>query len=130
MSRIVSGIRWRAVVGALLFSSLAGCDKDPTAPENPSIAGHWSGSKYLGAVQFEATFMQDGEAVGGTGYFTSPEGSGPFTISGTVRGQEVDLVLVSQEFGVTTYKGRFTGANTIEGDLQNPDVSLTIERDD
>jgi len=130
MSRIVSGLRWRAVVGVVLFACLAACDKDAVAPDNPSIAGHWSGSAYLGTVRFEATFTHDGESVGGTGHFTSPYGSGPFTVSGTVRGREVDLVLVSEEFGVTTYEGRFTGANTIEGDLQNPDASLTIERDD
>ena len=120
--------RWRATACALLLATFA-CDKDATAPENPSIAGHWSGSAKLGLVDFEATFTQDGETVGGTGEFSSPEGSGTFTISGTLRGRDVQLTLVSAQYGVTTFVGRFTGANTIEGSLQNPDLELTLERD-
>jgi len=130
MSRIVPG-RLRAWVGVFLVAAVSACgDDDVMAPENPSIAGHWSGSAMLSTVRFEATFTHVGETVGGTGQFNSPYGSGPFTISGTVRGQDVDLILVSEEFGMTTYDGRFTGANTIEGDLRNPDISLKIERDD
>lgn len=123
---------WRAIPYIVLIAmTLAGCrDRDATAPATPSIAGQWSGSARLGLVRFEATFTQTGETVGGTGEFSSPLGSGPFTIAGTVRGRNVDLVLVSTQFGTTTYIGRFTGANTIEGDLQNPDEALTIRRDD
>lgn len=124
--------RWRVLPYMLLIAAtLAACrDRDATAPAAPSIAGQWSGSARLGLVRFQASFTQSGDTVGGTGEFTSPRGSGPFTITGTVRGQNVELVLVSTEFGVTTYIGRFTGANTIEGDLQNPDEALTIRRDD
>ena len=97
---------------------------------SPSIAGRWSGSAYLGALQFQADFTQSGETVGGTGQFSSPGNSGAFTISGTLRGRDVQLILTSAEYGTTTYTGRFTGANTIDGRLQNPDLDLTLERDD
>ena len=119
---------WRTAACALLIAA-AGCDKDATAPENPSIAGHWSGSAYFGRVSFEATFTQDGEVVGGTGDFSSPDGDGPFTIAGTLRGRELQLTLTSVLYGITTFSGRFTGANTIEGELSNPDLDLTLERD-
>lgn len=120
---------WRAAVCVLLLVAATACDRDAASPENPSIAGHWSGSAALGAVQFEADFTQDNETVGGTGEFSSPLGSGPFTIAGTLEGRDVQLTLVSAEFGVTTFVGRFTGANTIEGTLENPDFDLTLERD-
>jgi hypothetical protein len=114
---------------ALLVTASVACSRDAAAPENPSIAGRWSGSEMLGLVDFEANFTQDGETVGGTGEFSSPDGGGPFTISGTVRGRDVQLTLVSTQYGVTTFIGRFTGANTIEGSLQNPDLDLKLERD-
>ena len=118
----------RTAACALLIAAAA-CDKDVTAPEDPSIAGHWSGSAALGLVDFEATFTQDGEVVGGTGEFSSPDGGGPFTISGTLRGRDLQLTLTSAQYGITTFSGRFTGANTIEGELSNPDLDLTLERD-
>ena len=114
---------------ALLLATATGCDDDIAAPANPSIAGPWSGSAAFGLVDFAADFTQDGETVGGSGQFSSPDGGGPFTISGTLRGRDVNLVLTSQKYGVTTFIGRFTGANTIEGELQNPDLELTLERD-
>ena len=120
---------WRSAACALLLVSVAACDRDVAAPENPSIAGRWSGSAALGAVQFQADFTQAGETVGGTGEFSSPLGGGPFTIVGTIRGRDVQLALLSAEFGATTFTGRFTGANTIEGTLQNPDFDLTLKRD-
>jgi hypothetical protein len=81
-------------------------------------------------VRFEATFTQTGESVGGTGQVRTLLGSTSFTVSGTVRGQEVELTLLSAEYGATTFAGGFTGANTISGRLSNPDEELTIERDD
>lgn len=122
-------VAWRAAACALLLIGATACDKDIASPENPSIAGRWSGSKLMGLLEFSADFTQDGETVGGTGEFSSPDGSGPFTISGTLRGRDVQLTLISQRYGVTTFVGRFTGANTIEGTLQNPDIDLTLERD-
>ena len=113
----------------LLAASLVACGRDAAAPALPSIAGRWSGSAAFGTVQFEASFTQDGQAVAGTGDFSSPLGSGPFTIAGTVIGQDVNLTLVSAEFGTSSYIGRFTGANTIEGRLQNPDFELKLQRD-
>lgn len=120
---------WRTAACAILLATAAACDKDATAPANPSIAGPWSGSAAFGLVDFQADFTQDGEIVGGTGEFSSPEGGGPFTIAGTLRGRNVQLTLTSQRYGTTTFTGRFTGANTIEGTLQNPDLDLTLERD-
>ena len=128
MPSLLTSARWRSAACALLLGAAASCGRDAASPESPSIAGSWSGSAYLGAVEFDAEFTQDGENVGGTGAFSSPLGSGPFTITGTVRGRDVQLTLISTEFGVTTFAGRFTGANTIEGTLANPDFDLTIER--
>ena len=133
MSRIARtsprpGVR-RIAAALLLALATSACGRDATAPASPSIAGRWSGSAAFGAVQFEATFTQAGQAVSGTGAFSSPLGSGPFTISGSVVGQDVNLTLVSTEFGTSSYIGKFTGANTINGRLQNPDFELTLERD-
>lgn len=119
----------RLIPGLLLAAALVACRKDAASPASPSIAGRWDGSAAFGAVQFEATFTQDGQTVAGTGQFSSPLGSGPFTIAGTVIGQDVNLTLVSAEFGTSSYIGRFTGANTIEGRLQNPDFELELQRD-
>ena len=129
MRRLLTPVRWRAAGCAIILAAATACDRDSASPESPSIAGSWSGSAALGAVQFEADFTQDGETVGGTGGFSSPLGSGPFTISGTLQGRDVQLTLISSQFGVTTFAGRFTGANTIEGTLSNPDFDLTLERD-
>ena len=128
MRRIVHGSGWRNLALLVILAVTTACDKDATAPPSPSIAGRWAGTAGLGAVQFEATFTQSGETVGGNGQFSSPLGSGPFAVAGTVRGQNVQLTLTSTEFGITTYAGRFTGANTITGRLSDPDIELTITR--
>jgi hypothetical protein len=86
-------------------------------PANPSIEGHWSGSASLGAIQFEATFAQDGEAVSGTGDFGTPLGGGPFTAEGTLIGSAVELTLTSDELGNATYSGRFVSRDRISGRL-------------
>lgn len=130
MRRLTPLSGWRRLAVLLALVATIACGTDATAPLSPSIAGRWEGSAALGTVRFEATFTQSGEAVGGTGQFTSPLGSGPFTVTGTVRGQDVQLVLVSSEFGGTSYAGRFTGANTITGRLQDPDLELKITRKD
>ena len=112
-----------------------GCRGDgggPAGPD-PSIAGRWHGSAYLGLVDFRATFTQAGDAVGGTGYFSSPDANDDFTVSGSLVDADVDLVLTSDELGATSFRGRFTAANRIEGtlDLQHrDDIELTLERED
>jgi len=131
MSRVVSGRFWSRAACLIIVATLAGCgSRDATAPSSPSIVGRWEGSAKFGTVHFEAAFTQTGESVGGTGQVRSLLGSTSFTVSGTVRGQEVELTLLSAEYGATTFAGRFTGANTISGRLGNPDEELTIERDD
>src|SRR5918911_1261627 len=58
--------------------------------------------------------------------------SGPFTVDGTLRGQDVELGLTSTEFGATTYTGRFVARDRITGHLQAAaysDLALTLERD-
>ena len=120
----------RRLLAALLLVVAAGCGSDATAPESPSIAGKWKGTGALGTVRFEATFTQEGETVGGTGQVSSPLGSTNFVIAGTLQGRDVQLVLTSTEYGATAFAGRFTGANTISGQLQNPDLALTLVRDD
>lgn len=123
----------RAALALALVVPLA-CDGDGGGPTGakPSIVGRWSGSAYAGLVDFRATFTQSGGAVGGTGHFSSPRGSDDFTVSGTLAGVDVSLVLTSDTFGATTFVGRFTGADRIEGtlDLQDGDeLDLTLDRD-
>ena len=114
-----------------MIAASIGCGSDDVAaPASPSIAGRWEGTARLGTVRFEATFTQAGESVAGTGQVRILGSSTSFTVSGTVRGRDVELTLASAEYGATTYSGRFTGANTITGRLANPDEELTIERDD
>jgi hypothetical protein len=126
-------IRPRAAAVCLALALAAACHgKDAAAPDNPQIAGHWKGDAALSTVRFEATFTQNGSAVGGTGQFTSPLGSGPFTVTGQLNGANVNLNLTSAEFGATTYVGRFSGANRIVGHLADPsygNIDLTLDRD-
>ena len=123
----------RTALAIILASSLA-CRGDGGGPAGPDpvIAGRWSGSSHAGLVDFRATFTQSGDAVGGTGNFSSPLASDDFTVSGTVHGTSVDLVLTSPTLGATTFTGRFTGADRIEGTLDlhdRDDIDLTLERD-
>ncbi len=103
----------------------------PAGPE-PAIAGEWSGSAYAWSVRFDARFTQDGQEVGGTGHFSSPIESGDFTVTGTLVGRDVDLVLTSTELGATAFRGRFTGADRIEGTFDpegSYETGLTLYRD-
>lgn len=121
-----------ALLGAAIAFAASCGGKDAAAPENPQIAGHWKGTALLSAVRFEATFTQNGSAVGGTGEFTSPLGSGPFTVAGHLDGANVTLDLTSTEFGVTTYVGRFSGSDRIVGHITAEgfgEIELTLERD-
>lgn len=131
--------RWRAHpllrIACLSVAIAAGAScggHDAAAPANPQIAGHWKGTAALTTVKFEAVFTQTGGAVGGTGQFTSPLGSGPFTVDGHLTGGDVTLDLTSTEFGATTYVGRFSGENRIVGHITAPDygnIDLTLDRD-
>jgi hypothetical protein len=131
LARTARAVR-RAALALVLALPLA-CRGDgggPAGPD-PSIAGEWSGSAYVGLVDFRATFTESGGVVGGTGHFSSPRGSDDFVVSGTVSGSDVSLVLTSDTFGATTFIGRFTAADRIRGtlDLPDDDIELTIERD-
>ncbi len=132
-SRTVRRSVLTSVVLALAMLSSTGCGKDAAAPPaNPQIAGHWSGSAALSTVRFEATFTESAGAVGGSGQFTSPLGSGPFTVDGRLTGSDVTLNLTSTQFGVTTYVGRFSGDNRIIGHLTDAsygNIDLTLNRD-
>lgn len=114
-------------------SMLSGCRGDGGGPAGPSpvIAGTWRGTAYAHTVSFEATFTQTGQSVGGTGHFSSPIASDDFTVTGTLDGVDVDLVLTSSELGATVFRGRFTAADRIEGTF-DPDgdyeSELTLER--
>ena len=119
-----------AVLALVLVLSGACADANPTDPP-ASITGRWAGSAALGAVRYEVTLTQSGEDVAGTGSFTSPVGSGPFTVTGRVTGLDVELRLVSGTLGSTTYVGRFDGPNRIVGHLEHPtylDLELALER--
>ena len=123
--------RWAALLLAL---SLAACHGDGGGPVglDPSLTGHWSGTAKAHTVHFSADFTQRGQAVTGTGDFSSPLGGGPFTVAGTVSGANVDLALTSAELGATSFKGHFTAAHRVEGTLDLPgdsDLDLTLDRD-
>ena len=112
----------------------AGCRGDGGGPlsPNPVIAGDWSGSAFFFTVRFDATFTQDGQAVGGNGHFSSPIASGDFVVTGTVIGREVDLVLNSAELGATAFRGHFTAADRIVGTFDpggRYETDLTLNRD-
>lgn len=121
-------------LATLLLLSALGCGGDGGGPAglDPDIAGNWSGTAYAYTVRFEAAFTQDGQSVGGTGRFTSPLASGNFTVTGTLSGTSVDLVLTSAELGATAFRGQFTGADRIEGTFDPSgtyESSLTLTRD-
>ena len=126
----VSG--WGLATFVLLLAVGCGGDDGGPAGLDPVIAGNWSGTAYAYTVRFEAAFTQDGQSVGGTGRFTSPITSGNFTVTGTLTGKDVDLVLTSAELGATAFRGRFTGADRIEGTFDPSgtyESSLTLNRD-
>lgn len=119
---------------ALLVLASAGCKGDGGGPAglDPVIAGRWTGTARAYTVQFTANFTQAGEAVGGSGSFSSPLASGDFIVSGTLRGREVDLVLTSDELGATAFIGRFVAADRIEGTFDpngDYELDLTLDRD-
>ena len=112
----------------------AGCKGDGGGPVGPapSIAGDWTGTAVAYTVRFDATFTQAGQAVGGSGHFSSPLASGDFTVTGTLDGTEVDLVLTSDELGATVFRGRFVAADRIEGTFDPSgeyELDLTLDRD-
>lgn len=75
----------RAVLAIVAIGSSAiACSGDSPTEGTWPIAGRWSGTAVFGTVRFSATFTQNGEIVGGSGTFTSPLGSGPFTVAGQV----------------------------------------------
>lgn len=130
-TRTLRSARLRHAALAMALAFVAACGKDAAAPLNPQIAGHWKGTGAAGAVRFDATFTESAGAVGGTGQFTSPLGSGPFTVDGRLTGADVSLNLTSTDFGATTYSGRFSGANRIIGHLNDPtygNIDLTLDR--
>jgi hypothetical protein len=142
MSRTTRGVRvsrrwggwWRRLATTLLLVAAAACGGDGGGPAglSPSIEGHWRGSASLGALQFEATFAQDGEEVTGTGEFSSILGGGDFVASGTLIGGAVELVLTSDELGTATYSARFVARDRITGTLTAPGYGtreLTLDRD-
>jgi hypothetical protein len=116
---------------ALLLSACEGDGGGAVGPD-PVIAGRWTGTAKLQTVRFEATFTQAGEVVGGSGTFSSPLGSGDFTVAGTLRGRDVALVLTSDELGATSFVGRFVAADRIEGTFDPNgayELDLTLNRE-
>lgn len=132
--RVVTAERWVVACLAsfsLLLSACKGDGGGPVGPD-PVIAGRWTGTAKAYTVRFEATFTQTGEAVGGTGSFSSPLASGDFTVTGTLRGRDVALVLTSEELGATRFVGRFVAADRIEGTFDpggRYEMELTLDRD-
>lgn len=120
-----------AIVLALWTLGCRGDGGGPVGPD-PVIAGHWSGSAYAFTVRFDATFTQAGQAVGGNGHFSSPIASGDFTVTGTLDGSDVDLVLNSAELGATVFRGKFTAVDRIEGTFDpsgDYETRLTLNRE-
>ena len=127
--------RWlRTLALAVLALAALGCQGDGGGPAGPDpvIAGDWSGNAYAFTVRFEATFTQAGQSVGGNGHFSSPIASGDFTVTGTLVGSDVNLVLTSTELGATAFRGRFTAADRIEGTFDpsgDYETRLTLNRE-
>lgn len=124
----------RLALCALLVTASAGCKGDGGGPVglDPDITGRWTGRARAYTVQFAANFTHAGDAVGGSGSFSSPLASGDFVVSGTLRGREVDLVLTSDELGATAFIGRFVAADRIEGTFDpngSYELDLTLDRD-
>ena len=120
---------WIALV--LCASACKGDGGGPVGPD-PVITGRWTGTAKAYTVHFSADFTQTGDAVGGSGRFSSPIASGDFVVSGTLSGREVDLVLTSEELGATIFRGRFTAADRIEGTFDpngSYELDLTLDRD-
>jgi hypothetical protein len=120
------------MVLAMLLLGLACRDSGGPVGPDPVIAGDWSGSAYAFTVRFDATFTQTGQSVGGNGHFTSPIASGDFTVAGTLAGERVELELTSVELGATAFRGRFTGADRIEGTFDpsgDYETRLTLYRE-
>ena len=121
-----------ACVALVLCAS--GCKGDgggPVGPD-PDITGRWTGTAKAYTVHFSADFTRAGDAVGGSGSFSSPIASGDFVVSGTVSGRDVDLVLTSEELGATVFRGRFTASDRIEGTFDpngSYELDLTLDRD-
>ena len=118
---------------ALVLAGVLACSGDGGGPvsADPSIAGKWSGSAKFGLVDFEASFTQAGDSVGGSGHFSSPIASSDFSVRGVVKGGDVSLVLTSETIGTTTFTGRFVAADRISGTLDRPDdedLDLTLDR--
>ena len=124
----------RIALAVCAIVTTLGCRGDGGGPVGPDpvIAGDWSGSAYAFTVRFDATFTQAGESVGGNGHFSSPIASGDFTVTGTLDGNDVDLVLNSTELGATVFRGRFTAADRIEGTFDpsgDYETRLTLYRE-
>lgn len=119
------------VLATVLLGSACRDSGGPVGPD-PVIAGDWSGSAYAFTVRFDATFTQSGQAVGGNGHFSSPIASGDFVVTGTLVDDDVNLVLTSTELGATAFRGRFTGADRIEGTFDpsgSYETRLTLYRE-
>ncbi len=115
----------------ILAGACKGDGGGPAGPA-PSIAGEWTGTAVAHTVRFEASFTQSGDAVGGSGRFSSPVASGDFTVAGTLEGADVDLVLTSAELGTTAFRGRFIAADRIEGTFDpggEYELDLTLDRE-
>ena len=128
---MASAARAFAIATVMVATTACRDSGGPVGPD-PVIAGDWSGSAYAITVRFDATFTQSGQAVGGNGHFSSPIASGDFTVTGTLIGDDVNLVLTSTELGATAFRGRFTGADRIEGTFDpsgSYETRLTLYRE-
>ena len=83
---------------ALAVAVFAGCDSTPTSPSTANVAGAWEGSTCAPArtnvctIRFDLS--QSGASLSGTYGTTSDVG----TITGTVSGSTVSLVMKSTAF--------------------------------
>ena len=124
----------RAAFAVVAVIMALGCRGDGGGPTglDPVIAGDWSGTAYAWTVRFDATFTQSGQTVGGFGHFSSPLASGDFTVTGTLVGTQVNLILNSAELGATAFRGKFTRADRIVGTFDPSgtyESALTLDRD-
>lgn len=124
-------------VGLLLALGASACAPNPAAPS--SVTGTWVGtsvSSTVGTIETQLTLTQSGQSISGfvTNTFPGQSGSGGGTVTGSIQGSSITLVLPTGACNRTwtgTLNGTtMSGTYVATGTCGNPDTgtfSLTLE---
>jgi hypothetical protein len=103
---------------------LAGCGGNK---QETDVNGHWSHRlpPPLMASGEDLDLQQNGEAISGTGQYLIEGGpGGQLTVSGVIKGSQLNLTLV-RDYGLqVTYAAEVESANTMHGTLTYDDTSI------